>query len=145
MANEGRILLIEDQREWQVELKNLLLDYPYSIKMAESLQKASDLLEHHVYDLVLLDLRLKDWEEGNFEGWALMDRLEACRKEQGTQVIIVSGYGEPRHVRDGFKKYHIADYIDKKRLDPYDFQKAVADAIGRAYEERGEILDQATR
>ena len=142
MAHEGRILLVEDQREWQVKLKELLQDYLYSIKVADSLQKASDLLKHHVYDLVLLDLRLKDWEEGNFEGWELMDKLEVCRKEKGTQVIIVSAYGEPQHVRDGFKKYHIADYIDKKRLDPQDFQKAVADAIKQAYEERGEILDR---
>ncbi|MBC8492230.1 MAG: response regulator [Chloroflexi bacterium] len=142
MTNEGRILLVEDQREWQVELKDLLRDYPYSIKVADSLQKASDLLKHHVYDLVLLDLRLKDWEEGNFEGWQLMDSLAACKEEQGTQTIIISAYGQPTHVRDGFKKYHIADYFDKKHLDPQGFQKAVADAIEQAYEERGEILDR---
>jgi CheY-like chemotaxis protein len=141
MAHEGRILLVEDQREWQVELKNLLADYPYSIKTADSAQQASDLLDHHVYDLVLLDLRLRDWEEGNFEGWELMDKLEAYRTEQGTQVIIVSAYAETQHVREGFKKYHIADYIDKKRLDSRGFQSAVADAIEKAYEERGEILD----
>ena len=124
-----------------MELKNLLQEYPYSVKMADSLQKASDLLKDHVFDLVLLDLRLKDWEEGNFEGWELMDRLQACREEQGTQVIIISAYGETRHVRDGFKKYDIADYVDKRRLDPRDFQKSVADAIEKAYDERGEILD----
>jgi len=139
---EGRILLVEDQREWQVELKNLLQDYPYSIRVADSLQRASDLLKDHVFDLVLLDLRLNDWEEGNFGGWELMDRLKACREEQGTQVIINSAYGEPHHVREGFKKYHIADYIDKRRLDPRDFQESVADAIEKAYEERGETLDR---
>jgi len=142
MAGEGRILLIEDQREWQVELVSLLRGYLYSIKVAESLQKASDLLNHHVYDLVLLDLRLKDWEEKNFDGWGLMDRLDACRKEQGTQVIIVSAYGQAQHVREGFKKYHISDYIDKKRLDPQDFRKSVTDAIETARKERGEILDR---
>jgi CheY-like chemotaxis protein len=142
MAYEGRILLVEDQREWQIELSDLLQDYPYSIKMADSLQKASDLLEHYVYDLVLLDLRLKDWEEGNFEGWGLMDTLETCRQEQGTQVIIVSAYGEPEHVRKGFKKYDIADYIDKKRLDPDDFLESVAEAVEKAYEERRGIVDQ---
>jgi len=141
MASEGRILMVEDQREWQVELSDLLQEYPYTMKVAESLQKASDLLSHHVYDLVLLDLRLKDWQEGNFEGWELMDTLNMCRREQGTQVIVVSAYGEARHVREGFKKYHIADYIDKRRLDPQEFQKSVADAIKQAYEERGEILD----
>jgi len=143
MAHEGRILLVEDQREWQVELKNLLLeDHPYSIKMADSLQKASDLLDHHDYDLVLLDLRLRDWDEENFEGWELMGKLDVFREEQGTQVIIVSAYGQTQHVREGFKKHDIADYIDKKRLDPHEFRKAVADAIEKAYEERGEILDR---
>jgi CheY-like chemotaxis protein len=142
MAHEGRILLVEDQREWQVEIKDLLRDYPYSIKEAESLQKASDLLRLHVYDLVLTDLRLKDWEEGNFEGWELLDNLATIREEQGTQVIIISAYGEAHHVREGFKKYHIADYIDKRRLVPQDFQKAVADAIEKAYEEKGAILDR---
>jgi CheY-like chemotaxis protein len=142
MAQEGRILLVEDQREWQVELKELLKDYPCSIKVADSQQKASDLLKHHVYDLVLLDLRLKEWQEGNFEGWQLMDSLATCREEQGTQVIIISAHGEKEHVRGGFKKYHIADYFDKKRLDPLEFKKAVADAIEKAYEERGEILDR---
>ena len=83
---------------------------------------------------MLLDLRLKDWEEGNFEGWELMDKLEVRRKEHGTQVIIVSAYGESQHVREGFKKYHIIDYIDKKRLDPREFRRAVADAINKPTE-----------
>lgn len=139
MAREGRILLVEDQREWQVELVYLLRDYPYSIKAADSLQKAADLLRRNVYDLVLLDLRLKDWEEGNFEGWELMDVLRVIREKQGTQVIIISAYGETTHVREGFKKYQITDYIDKKRLDPKDFQEAVAYAIEKAYEESGEV------
>ena len=142
MAHEGSILIVEDQHAWQVELKDLLREYPYSIKVADSRQKAFDLLEHRVYDLVLLDLRLKDWEEENFEGWMLMDSLAAFREEQGTQVIIISAYGQPMHVREGFKKYHMADYFDKKHLDPQGFQRAVADAIEQAYEERDEILDR---
>jgi len=141
VAHEGRVLIVEDQREWQVELQNLLQDFPYSIKTADSLQKASDLLKNHVYDLVLLDLRLRGWEEANFDGWELMDTLAVLKAEQGTQVIIVSAYGQAHHVRDGFKRYRIADYIDKKRLDPWGFQQAVAGAIEKAYELRGKILD----
>jgi CheY-like chemotaxis protein len=142
MSNEGRILLVEDEREWQVKLKELLQAYPYSVKVADSLQKASDFLKHYVYDLVLLDLRLKEWEENNFEGWQLMDVLATCRKEQGTQVIVISAYGQPTHVREGFKKYHITDYFDKKRLDPREFQESVADAVEKAYKEREVILGQ---
>jgi CheY-like chemotaxis protein len=143
---EGKILLVEDQHEWRMELQRLLLKNPapftYLIKTAETLQKASDLLKHHTYDLVLLDLRLKDWEEGNFDGWELMDILAKSKDDACTQTIIVSAYGEPEHVREGFKKYHIFDYIDKKRLDENDFRKSVADAVAKAYEERGYILDK---
>jgi CheY-like chemotaxis protein len=142
MAHEGRILLVEDEREWQVKLRELLQGYLYSITVADSLQKASDFLKHHVYDLVLLDLRLREWEEENFEGWQLMDSLATCREEQGTQVIIISAYGQPTHVREGFKNYHIADYFDKKRLDPHEFQESVAISVEKAYEERGAILDR---
>lgn len=142
MAHEGRILLVEDLRDWQVEIQNLLSSYSYSIKTANKLQKARDLLKDHVYDLVLLDLRLEDWNEENFDGWKLMDRLSACRDEAGTQVIIVSAHGMTDHVRDGFKKYKIHDYFDKKRLDSKHFQNSVAEAVNKAYEERGEILDK---
>ncbi len=140
MTIEGRILIVEDQREWQNKYKNLLANELYEFTIAENRQKASDLLQHHTYDLVLLDLRLKDWEEGNFEGFKLLENLQKHKQESGTQTIIISAYGEPEHVRFGFKKYDIIDYIDKKRLDPNEFPNIVAKAIRVASNERHDII-----
>lgn len=141
MASKGRILLVEDMPEWQLELTDLLEGY--DVVPSTDLHRAIFLLMHEVYDLVLLDLRLKEWEEDNFEGWKLMDRLQTCRREQGTQVIIISAYGEQEHVRQGFKQYKIFDYIDKKHFDEDEFRNAVAGSIERALKERGEIaIDQ---
>lgn len=145
--DEGRILIVEDLRDWQIEIQRILhgqylSQFSYSIKIANTLQKARDLLKVHVYDLVLLDLRLSDWEEENFDGWTLMEPLAKLRKELGTQTIIVSAHGLTDHVRNGFKKYHIHDFIDKKRLEPRAFQKSVEEAVMKAYAERDEIVDQ---
>lgn len=141
MDHSGRILLVEDLKEWQRMIKELLPEDSYRVfKVAEDLQKASDLLKHHVFDLVLLDLRMNDWDEQDFKGFKLLGQIAEVREEQGTQVIIVSAYGEPEHVREGFKKYDIADYFDKKWLKRDEFRKAVADAIEKAYEERQQIL-----
>jgi DNA-binding response OmpR family regulator len=139
MAHEGRILLVEDSREWQVEIEKILKDSNYKIKTANTLQKARDLLKDHAYDLVLLDLRLEDWDEENFDGWKLMDILLTCRRENGTHVIIVSAHGMTDHVRDGFKKYKMHDYFDKKKLDPVAFKKSASDAIEKAFIERGDL------
>jgi CheY-like chemotaxis protein len=141
MAHEGRILLVEDSREWQIEIKRILKDFNYKLKDANTLQKARDLLKDHVFDLVLLDLRLEDWDEENFDGWKLMDILPTCRRENGTQVIIVSAHGMTDHVRDGFKKYKMHDYFDKTKLDPVSFKKSVSDAIEKAFIERGDLID----
>ncbi|MFH1635685.1 MAG: response regulator [Chloroflexota bacterium] len=141
MSTDGRILIVEDQREWQIEIKHLLKDFPYAIKIANGFQKAHDYLTHHVFNLVLLDLRLNDWEEGNFDGWNLIQMIAQARKEQGTQVIIISAYGDTEIVREGFKEYSLCDYLDKKRFTPIEFQEAVIGAIEKAFFERKEIID----
>lgn len=141
MQTGGRILIVEDQRGWQEELNRILIDSSYSIKIADNLMKARDLLKNHVFDLVLLDLRLRDWDEGNFDGWELMDALVEARNEQGTQVIIFTAYAMANHVRQGFKNYRIWDFLDKKRFNLDEFSETVSGAIARAYIEREEIVD----
>ena len=142
MQPEGRILLVEDESDWLRKLKTYLADEPYSIKVAEDFRKAANLLRDHVFDTVLVDLRLKHWQRDNFEGMEILKLIDKVAEEQGTTAIIVSAYGKAQHVREGFKVHGIIDYIDKKELDPEALRRAVRAAVDEAYSRRGEILDE---
>jgi len=142
MQPECRILIVEDESDWLRRLKNYLADEPYSIKIAENFQKAANLLRDHVFDTVLVDLRLRHWKRDNFEGMEILKLIDKVAEEQGTTAIIVSAYGKAQHVREGFKMHGIVDYIDKKELDPEALRQAVRAAVAEAYSRRGEILDR---
>ncbi|HLF25405.1 MAG TPA: response regulator [Anaerolineae bacterium] len=142
MPHEGRLLMVEDDKKWENELRGLLSDRPYKMMMAQTLPQARGLLKDHVFDVVLLDLRLKDWEDSNFDGWRLLEDLRPATEEQGTQVIIVTAYGTIEHVRDAFKKHQIVDFFQKQHLAEREdeFRQAVATAVDRAYSVRDSIL-----
>jgi len=142
MENLGRILVVEDRSDWRKKLTGILKEEGYSVREAANYDKAVSLLQKHVFDLVLLDLRLVDWNERDFKGMDLLNDLDKLADEQGTNVIIITGYGTAEHARKAFKDHHVFDFLTKAKFDLQEFKTLVAEAIENAYAKRGDILDE---
>ncbi|HEY72450.1 MAG: hypothetical protein DRJ03_08790 [Chloroflexi bacterium] len=126
MNDRHTILIVEDDDQWQGVLREPLEDEGYSVTVIADYQDSRQVLEEHVFDLVILDLLL-DKSAPMLGGERLLAHIS--RRYPGTACIIVSGRGDTRLVRDAFKQHHVVDFIDKDRFDILTFIDAVKAAL----------------
>jgi len=136
-----RVLIVEDELDWRKILAGYVTETEWKaqaiIEYADSLSKASRLLKKEVYDLVLIDLKLADWEDDEtFGGMEVLKLLAEFARGKPTKAIVISAYGTQVHVREAWKKYGVLDYFDKMHLEQDQVVEAIENAIHAALTER---------
>ena len=86
MNPEFRILVVDDEKEYQDVYKMILEDEGYSVDTTSSGTEALSILGKHSYNLVLADLIME-----GMNGITLLKQIK--EKYKDTEVIIVTGYG----------------------------------------------------
>src|ERR1043165_5233239 len=100
------VLVIEDNPDWMRRLIRLCKSAGYSTKSAPSLNRAIVLLQSTVFDAVVADLRLSEWESGNVDG---LRALDAVPDDQRPATLVVTGHPDPGTVRAAFRDYRVVD------------------------------------
>jgi len=137
------VLVIEDTPDWRKKLVGYLIEEgEYNIQEADSYGKASKLLQKQPFDVAIVDIRLVDWDERNEQGMQLLRELDKVADENGTQSIVITGYGTKDRMREAFRDHQVVDFIEKQRFDPEEFKATVLKAAEKAFSRRGEILDR---
>jgi len=90
------ILIVEDDKAMLDMLKRILSRKGYVTLIAESGNKADDILSKFRPDLVVLDLKLPDCN-----GIQVLEQLKA--RDETIQVIILTGYGSKEAVRSAME------------------------------------------
>lgn len=135
------ILVVEDTPDWRGKLVGYLIEEgEYNVVEAHNYKTATELLYKDPYDVVLLDLRLIDWDERNEQGMQLLCELDSIAELNGTQAIVITGYATRQRMRVAFRDHQVVDFIEKQRFDPQEFKATVLQAAHRAYDRRAEIL-----
>jgi DNA-binding NtrC family response regulator len=136
LTRVGRILVVDDDRDW---LDNLVTYLP----PADEITEASDYMTarreiiENCFELAILDLRLVDVDERNFQGMDLLSliRKRDAEREAFTQVIIVSAYGTSENIRESYRDFQIYYYFDKRLFSPLQYRETVKSLlIGEAPE-----------
>lgn len=140
MSITGRVLLIEDRADWRKQLSRYLRQEGHSFETVETYHEALAVLDRQTFDVVLVDLRLVDWDDTNYKGLELLPRIDELRKENGTQAIIVTAHPTSENIREAFQDHDISDFLLKSDLNSQRFKQAVGKAVGKAQEERDKIL-----
>lgn len=82
----NRILLVEDQREFQLLVAQALSDEENTVVVAPTVAQATDTLKREAFDLILLDISLPDRS-----GMDLFAELKADAVLSQTPVIFLTG------------------------------------------------------
>lgn len=108
---QPRILIVEDDGEWQEIYRRCLADSNYEIATARKLNTALALLEEQSFDVVITDLKMLGGQE-EFSGFSVLEQAKATNPE--VQVIVITGFGSADHALRamGSGAY---DYITKDR------------------------------
>lgn len=137
------VLVIEDTPDWRAKLVGYLIEEEeYNIHEADNYEKASELLKKQPFDVAVVDIRLVDWDERNEQGMQLLRELDEIAEINGTQAIVITGYGTRDRMREAFRDHRVVDFIEKQRFNPEEFKTTVLEAARKAFQRRGEIIDE---
>lgn len=136
-----RILVVEDNNDFQERIRSILEDLGFSYDLASTAEDAIRFLETGTYDLVISDKRMKlsnkDTFEDNDAGIKIMERIA----EIGMQCykVIITAYGDTKSQRTAFRNLDVYDYIDKGTNFMDDFVTCITDVIEKV---KGEKIDR---
>jgi PAS domain S-box-containing protein len=119
---DSKILVVEDDPKMSESIQTLLGVHGFDVQTRANLSEARDALMDVDYDLILLDLKLKDQC-----GFALMDHL--VEKNTDTRVIVVTGQHSEKYAITALKKGAI-DYL-KKPFEPNELIESVNNVLHR--------------
>lgn len=128
--NRGTVLVIEDDDDWRSLLFGYLVD-SYDVMAVGDYSSAVDIIQARSFDVIVLDLRLEDQDDENFQGMELLSLLREKEREENwsTNIIITSAYGTHQQVREGFKIHALFDYVPKHKFDKREYQDIVRRAV----------------
>jgi DNA-binding NtrC family response regulator len=136
-------LIVEDTWEWRTKLADYLIEEgEYNVFEAADYKTATKLLQEQPFDVVTVDLRLVDWDQTDEEGMKLLEEIAEIGQGNGTQAIVITGYGTMERMHRAFRDHQVFDFIGKMDFDPREFKENVRKAAEKAYEIRSEIFDR---
>jgi two-component SAPR family response regulator len=125
-ARPARVLIVEDESEWQNIVQELLTDEGHIHQTASSYEKALALLSQGPFNVIFLDMMLHEFDlpvrEGN--GWRLLNHL--VEQHPRTKIIVLSGRATAGDAVRLMRDYPITTFIDKGEQD---VEKQILDAV----------------
>jgi len=80
------ILIVDDERNIRLTLKDILEDEGYYTRLADSGERALELADKHAFDLVIVDVKLP-----GIDGLTVLTEL--LKKHPNMDVLMISGHG----------------------------------------------------
>jgi two-component system, NtrC family, response regulator PilR len=101
----ARILVVDDEKSMREFLDIMLSQEGYAVTLAESGNKACQILDKNVFDLVITDIRMKD-----VDGIGVLKKSRAV--QPGTKVVLISAFATAETAVEAMKE-GAYDYIPK--------------------------------
>lgn len=127
MNRQERILVVDDEERWRIELSHTLHQAGFQVDSVGTAVEALDRLRETFYHLLILDIRMENNDPSNTEGMVLLKELDQQNVGIGTatQVIMLSAYGTPDQMRTAFRDFKVADFASKDDFNNLEFAKQV--------------------
>nr|VFJ50257.1 MAG: Response regulator receiver domain-containing protein [Candidatus Kentron sp. DK] len=107
MNSNGKVLVVDDEKELAQQFGRALRREGYTVELAYSGEEAWEKYQQQYFDVVITD-----WRMGKMDGIELASRINAF--PPSTHIIIITGFGTEfeRRLSDD-KNYHPFDYLGK--------------------------------
>ncbi len=116
----ARVLIVEDETEWQNIVIELVTDEGHTCCVANSYESALARLGQESFNVVFLDMMLHEFDQSvrGGSGWRLLNYL--VEQYPRTKIIIFSGRATAGDAAKLVREYAITTFIDKGELDVED-------------------------
>ena len=128
---EYRVLIVDDDVSWQENLKETVESIDFVARVAGDFEEANAELDRRHFHLALVDLRLN---EGSPEPVGMKLVQKVSQLDEGTSVIIISGYADATIATEALKRYDAFYVLEKEKTDVDQFVAVAKDAVSVASE-----------
>lgn len=121
LSTKGKILVVEDEKNWRRRLKKILDLAHYQTMEAETHVRAIELLEiHDDIDVVVTDLHLdrEIFSSDHFRGWDILQTIQRLYPRNPIQTIIITGFPETYVDLREKKKLWANFFMEKAKFEP---------------------------
>lgn len=129
---KGKVLIIEDNPEWQARLKMFIEAGGYHVTVIDNLNEAIDVVSHQMFHFITVDMQLSETIDPlDFEGWPLLHVIKKLRVQENTPVMVITGHG---HAYLEFKKVKLVEslyYMEKGEFDRAELLNTIDEAVSR--------------
>jgi len=105
MKENGRILIVEDEQDMLLGLRNILSSHGHNVEIAGTGPAGLEKVEKSTFDVVITDLKMPD-----VDGIELLRKVKEIHSD--TMVIVITGYGTVENAVEAMK-LGAYDYIAK--------------------------------
>jgi len=113
MILKTKVLYVEDDKQWQETVGEIVSALGYQIDYAFTSKEAMLKLKHSTYHVALLDKRLEENNPENEEGLSIATAIAGLG--EGTKIIVYTAYGNIEDSREAFRDIKVWDFIGKDR------------------------------
>ena len=124
MSHRGRALVVEDEPSVATTVAMALRGDGWTVNVADSGDRALELMAAATFDLLLLDLRLP-----GIQGAEVLRRLAASATRSIPKVVVTTAYGSPDRTLEVMRLG--ASDILRKPFTPDELREVVAGAVAR--------------
>ena len=117
MKKQGRVLVVDDIKEWREELVETLQHGGFYANSAPTISQARLLLDKTFYHLLVLDIRMDDADQSNTDRLDLLHEMDEQGLSEATKVIMLSGHGTQEQMRTAFREFKVADFLSKDKFN----------------------------
>jgi DNA-binding NtrC family response regulator len=133
----GRILIVDDQRNWRRTLKQILSAEGHEVVLAATLAEAEAALSGATFDLAIVDMRLVDEDEYDVQGIELLNLIK--KREPQTCAIILTGYRTEELEQKARREYGADEFLNKAPSNGFDnevFKQTIIDLVRKSQSRR---------
>jgi DNA-binding NtrC family response regulator len=114
-ASDGRVLVVDDNRDVLTALRLLLKEHVDTVHTATDPSSIPSLLRDHAYDTILLDMNFQQDASSGREGFEWLDKIQEIDPQ--AVVVMITAYGDVEKAVRAMKT-GAADFIVKPWTDP---------------------------
>lgn len=120
--NSCKILLVDDDPSWQMLNKIVLEKQGFRMDSAYTKYEAFQKIQANRYEIAIVDLRLVDDADKNFDGLEVVKFLR--KRSPSVRILVESGYLTPE-VRKELNAIDIDGILDKATITNHDLAKRI--------------------
>ncbi len=132
MIKRGKVLVIEDDFDWQNRMKKYLEEEGFFVEVASSLMEAKEKMGEN-FHFITIDLQLDEntTDSKKFEGWDILQNVVNTSLKFRTPTMVVTGFDKEYLEHKGIKGLSSFHFMSKSKFDKKIFVKKIIDAVDK--------------